>query len=224
VCALAHVLEREGIATVAIVTKARVFPEKMRPPRVLFCAFPLGRPLGKPRDAEFQRDVLTTALGLLAAEEPVLHDYLVTVDDGLDMPLACAIPPVVEAGLLPSVGEARGLREAFARGGGDGIAMAINPGFVEGSLVAFERTAAGTPWREAGFPASPQRCALAIRGYYEQAAIGLAHTPGGARAAEAWFVNHTIAGATLKAALASMRASGEPGNAWGILISTLQDH
>jgi hypothetical protein len=217
------VLEREGIATVTIITRARFFAERLRPPRALFCDFPLGRPLGRPGDGAFQRRVLRSAFDLLDADEPVLHDFPESVDDGLGEPLACTIPPFVEPGLSPSVGEARGLRAAFERGGGRGISSAIDPSYVEESLDAFERAATGTPWREAGFPARPQRCALAIRGYYEQAAIGLTESPGGARAAESWFVDHTIAGATIKAALAAMRASGEPGNDWGILLSTLQD-
>jgi hypothetical protein len=137
--------------------------------------------------------------------------------------LACVVPPHVEAGLSPAIGEARGLRAAFDRANGRGIASAIDPGFVEDALAAFERVHAGAPWRDANFPARPQRCTLAIRGYYEQAAVGLQQSAGGARAAETWFVDHTIAGATIKSALAAMRASGEPGNEWGILLSTLQD-
>ncbi|MEO8696500.1 MAG: hypothetical protein ABI658_23510 [Acidimicrobiales bacterium] len=222
-CALAHVLEREGIATVTLVTRARLFPEQMRPPRALYCDFPLGRPLGKPRDAAFQRKVLEHALALLDSCEPVLADFPEVVDDDGGAPLACAVPPRVDAGLSPAVGEARGLRAAFDRASGGGITSAIDPGFVEDSLAAFERVQAGTPWRDAGFPERPQRCTLAIRGYYEQAAVALQQSSGGARAAEAWFVDHTIAGGTIKSALAAMRASGEPGNEWGILLSTLQD-
>jgi hypothetical protein len=218
------VLEREGITTVTLVTRARVLAERIRPPRVLYCDFPLGRPLGKPRDAAFQRAVLRRALDLLEATQPALVDFPEAVDEALgDEPLACVIPPHVEPGLSPSVGEARGLRDAFDRGGGHGISSAIDPAFVEDSLAAFERVADGVPWREGGFPARPQRCALAVRGYYEQAAVGLSGSAGGARAAETWFVEQTIAGATIKSALARMRASGESGNEWGILLSTLQD-
>jgi hypothetical protein len=223
VCALAHVLEREGIATVALVTRARLFPEQMRPPRALFCDFPMGRPLGRPQDAAFQQAVLEHAFRLLDATEPVLADFPeVVADDGAEA-LACTIPPRADDGLSPAVGEARGLRAAFDRASGCGIASAIDPVLVEDALAAFERVSAGTPWRDAGFPTRPQRCTLAIRGYYEQAAVGLHQSAGGARAAETWFVDQTIAGATIKSALATMRASGEPGNEWGILLSTLQD-
>ena len=48
----------------------------MRPPRFLWVSFPLGRPLGVPGDAAFQRRVMLAALGLLEAEQgPVLADY-----------------------------------------------------------------------------------------------------------------------------------------------------
>ena len=62
--ALAHRLEERGIATVAI-GLIRAQMEKVRPPRGLWVPFELGRPLGEPEDAGFQRRVLMAALGLL---------------------------------------------------------------------------------------------------------------------------------------------------------------
>ena len=48
----------------------------MQPPRTLWVPFPLGRPLGKPGDAAFQRDVIEAALKLLDSNEgPVIEDY-----------------------------------------------------------------------------------------------------------------------------------------------------
>ncbi len=48
----------------------------MQPPRSLWVTFPLGRPLGKPNDAEFQHRVIGAALGLLQRPGgPVLEDY-----------------------------------------------------------------------------------------------------------------------------------------------------
>jgi D-proline reductase (dithiol) PrdB len=48
----------------------------MQPPRALWVPFPLGRPLGKPGDADFQLDVIRTALDLLnRSAGPVLEDY-----------------------------------------------------------------------------------------------------------------------------------------------------
>lgn len=48
----------------------------MQPPRSLWVSFPLGRPLGKPNDADFQHDVIRSALSLLQEPVgPVLEDY-----------------------------------------------------------------------------------------------------------------------------------------------------
>lgn len=48
----------------------------LRPPRFLWVSFPLGRPLGVPGDATFQRRVLLAALRLLEAEHgPLLQDF-----------------------------------------------------------------------------------------------------------------------------------------------------
>lgn len=50
--------------------------ESMQPPRALWVPFPLGRPLGKPGDAEFQLDVIRAVLDLLTRSQgPVLEDF-----------------------------------------------------------------------------------------------------------------------------------------------------
>jgi len=65
-------LEGLGIATVAI-GLVRPHMEATRGPRGLFVPFPLGRPMGEPGDAAFQRRVLMAALGLLErADGPVI--------------------------------------------------------------------------------------------------------------------------------------------------------
>lgn len=70
--ALGHYLEEAGIATVAIAL-IRPQAEHTRPPRALWVPFELGRPLGPPSDAAFQRRVILAALGMLAARGgPVL--------------------------------------------------------------------------------------------------------------------------------------------------------
>ncbi|MFZ1491711.1 MAG: selenoprotein B, partial [Ilumatobacteraceae bacterium] len=72
---LAHVFEAAGLATVVLASNRSVV-ERMRPPRALYCDFPLGRPLGKPGDATFQLDVLAEAFALLDAPSgPALADY-----------------------------------------------------------------------------------------------------------------------------------------------------
>jgi hypothetical protein len=75
VSGLAHILESEGIATVAIAL-IRKHAEDMKPPRALAVPFELGRPLGAPNEPDFQRRVLRTLLELLAKESgPVLEDF-----------------------------------------------------------------------------------------------------------------------------------------------------
>ncbi len=50
--------------------------ESMQPPRALWVSFPLGRPLGKPGDANFQHEVIGAALDLLSRDSgPVLEDF-----------------------------------------------------------------------------------------------------------------------------------------------------
>ncbi len=59
-------LEEEGIATVVIATE--VFEERltsMKLPRILFTAYPMGRPLGYPNQKEVQEQILKEGLRLL---------------------------------------------------------------------------------------------------------------------------------------------------------------
>jgi hypothetical protein len=72
---MAHMLEQRGLPTTVL---ALVLPqvEKTRPPRALMLPFMLGRPLGEPNDAPFQRRVLLQALRLLERTDgPVLLEH-----------------------------------------------------------------------------------------------------------------------------------------------------
>jgi hypothetical protein len=72
---IAAEIERCGIATVCIVL-LREIAERVRPPRSLFVPFPLGYPLGKPHDPRVQREVILSALALLARNDvPVLEAW-----------------------------------------------------------------------------------------------------------------------------------------------------
>lgn len=62
--ALGHYIEEEGVATVAI-SLIRPQTENTRPPRALWVPFELGRPIGPPSDAAFQRRVILMALRML---------------------------------------------------------------------------------------------------------------------------------------------------------------
>jgi len=98
---LGHFLEAAGIATTQI-SLIREHTEVIRPPRALWVSFPLGRPLGNPNDAVFQRDVLRHALSLLDREEgPILEEYPKDAkeDETEQQPMACPVnfaKPVLE--------------------------------------------------------------------------------------------------------------------------------
>jgi hypothetical protein len=73
--ALAHYLETEDVPTTQI-SLIREHTMTIQPPRALWVPFALGRPLGLPGDAAFQRRALLAALELLEREEgPVLVDF-----------------------------------------------------------------------------------------------------------------------------------------------------
>ena len=66
-------LEDSGIATVSLSVLEEV-TRKVKPPRALLVPFPLGYPLGKPRDSGLQRKVILQALTLLTRTDlPVLE-------------------------------------------------------------------------------------------------------------------------------------------------------
>ena len=74
-CALGHYLELAGFSTTGI-SLVRENAESLQPPRTLWVSFPLGRPLGVPKDAAFQHRVIAASLALLSEQAgPVLADY-----------------------------------------------------------------------------------------------------------------------------------------------------
>ncbi|MDF1591475.1 MAG: hypothetical protein P1P89_08190 [Desulfobacterales bacterium] len=96
---LSHYIEDEGIATTHI-SLIREHTEVIKPPRTLWVPFELGRPLGAPNDADFQKRVLRNTLKLLEADAgPILVDYTeeAPVAETDQKPVACpvnfALPP-----------------------------------------------------------------------------------------------------------------------------------
>lgn len=78
---LAHYLERQGLPTV-VISLIREHTARMKPPRALHVPFQLGRPFGAPGVPDFQRRVLTAALGLLKrCDGPILEDFPETAPD-----------------------------------------------------------------------------------------------------------------------------------------------
>jgi hypothetical protein len=111
VSALAHRIESRGIATV-VIGLVRKHLEKTANPRSLWVPFPLGRPLGEPGDAAFQRRVLLQALHLLERRDGpvILEDF---ADDAPSMRDDPAWQPAfrLEVSPAPPVGD----REGWAR-------------------------------------------------------------------------------------------------------------
>lgn len=217
-CVLAHVFEAHGLATVAL---ASVLPvaELVRPPRGLYCEFPLGRPLGQPNDPGFQHDVLRRAFALLDAPSgPVLetHPEVITIAEAATF--ACALPIRHDPSLPEAVDETRALRDAYnrtlARRGTTSVGRVATGDTIDTVVAAFVRIADGTPWKDAGLPGDPISAAHDLRSYYEEAALSLADTPPDAGAAEAWFYEDTAAGRTLLAARRAMKDQGAPFALW----------
>jgi hypothetical protein len=90
-------LEERGFSTVAIAS-VRPQAEKTRPPRALWSISQLGRPLGEPEDAPFQRRVLMAALGLLERTDgPVILDDFTEDPPGWRDTPDWRAPPLAEA-------------------------------------------------------------------------------------------------------------------------------
>ncbi len=216
---LAHVFEAAGIATV-VLASTRSVVERMAPPRALYCDFPLGRPLGRPADADFQTDVLLRAFALLDEPTgPVLVDHPVTITAD-EIPLTCTLPPRFDPGLAAAVDEANGIRKAFdrtrERRGVTSVGRVVDPDGVPAALAVFDAIANGAHWKEAGIPGGNTTAICHdIRTYYEEAAIELVDgPPPGGRAAEAWFFEQTEAGKTVMAARAAIKDQGAPHPVW----------
>jgi hypothetical protein len=219
VSAVAHVLEQAGIATVGIAS-IRAQAEAARAPRMLHAEFPLGRPLGKPRDPAFQTQVLSAAFSLLPRTDvPVLVDFPVSIEDESDRPLACTIPLVQAWGLHPAVAEALGLRAAYERNraatGRTFVTRLGDADRIPELIEILARVADGAALEDCGLPPTQLgAAALDVRAYYEEAAIALAgHVPA-ARQAESWFYRATKTGAVLRRARAAIRSADGPRQAW----------
>jgi hypothetical protein len=211
-------MEAEGLATIALGSQRRQITDTA-PPRGLWCDFPLGRPLGRPGDAEFQHRVLAQAFGLLASPGPVLEVFPDVIhDDGTEM-LACPLPPYHDDTTHPAVCEARGLRPAYERavqrfGNRAGTGRVVDADGIPDAVQALVLVADGVAWKDAGIPGIPARVAQDIRGYYEMAALGLADHVPSAWAGTRWFFDETQTGKVLLSARAAMRDAGVKQPIW----------
>ena len=81
---LANYFESQGFTTV-LVGFVREHIAAVKPPRALWLNFPMGRPLGKPNDPDYQLKVIRAAFSLLdKSPGPVLEDFpdVIPVKDG----------------------------------------------------------------------------------------------------------------------------------------------
>ena len=219
---LAHAFEAAGMATVTL-GSIRAQLEGTAAPRGLYCNFPLGRPLGRPNDAEFQHHVLWQALSMVdRVSEQTIEDFPDTIIDDGETALACPLPPRHDPDAHPAVDEALGIRGAYDRAVSDwgnavGTGRTVDADQIPEAVGAFARCAEGTHWKKAGIPGIPARVAQDIRGYYEMAAIALAdHTPE-AYEATRWFFHKTLAGKAILDSREAIKNAGETRDKWHFL-------
>jgi hypothetical protein len=221
---LARVLEDAGIATVGL-SLVRRQAENVKAPRFLHCEFPLGRPLGKPRDPEFQADVIRRALALLdRTDVPVIEDHPEVIDDEVEHAASCTLPPRHDPDIHPAVDEARALRPAYNRqleasGGRTAVGRVAKPDDIGDLIGRFITLANTASLAAAGFDADTVRAAgQDVRAYYEEAGLALSgHVPA-ARQLESWFYQHTQTGPIIRTAAAALEAAGLDRNTWYYLL------
>jgi len=205
--------ETRGIAT-AVLGLVRLHMEKSPPPRGLWTTFQLGRPVGEPGDADFQRRVLVHALGLLErADGPrILEDYPQGAPNwqptpgwrppfDLPAPVAGQAPHGWGAALSAEIEALKPYWEqARARSGRSTVGVSLRPPEAWPGVIA-EVLAGGLPESPAAQIPTP---VLALRflvddlkAYYGEAAQS-AGAPPSSRQLDAWFWGQTVAGAVLQ--------------------------
>jgi hypothetical protein len=213
--AVGHYLEQDGIPATQI-SLVREHTEVIRPPRALWVPFMLGRPLGAPSDAQFQRRVLLAALALLEESSgPILRDFPEDAPDlvGDEEEEGAACP--VNFSRPQPVGEgqhalARALAEEIAqlqpwhdlavrrRGGGTSGLSGLTPEAAGAFIVAFLSSQHPPNYRsEQALGISLKHACDDLRAFYEEAATA---QPGRMAAAELedWYYFGTVAGEVLR--------------------------
>jgi len=213
--AVGHYLEQEGIPTTQI-SLVREHTEVIRPPRALWVAFMLGRPLGAPDDPDFQRRVLLAALRLLEEPAgPVLRDFpedapdagAGTPADGEACPVNFARPRVAGPGahaLAQALAEEIAQLEpwhdlAAKRRGGTTLGVSGRTPAAAGAFIVSFLSAQPAP-SEGSTETIAQSLKFAcddLRAFYEEAASA---QPGALTSAELvhWLYFGTVAGEVLR--------------------------
>jgi hypothetical protein len=229
VSAVGHYLEEEGIATVSI-SLVREHTAVIRPPRALWVPFMLGRPLGAPNDAAFQRDVLTAALALFEERTGpvVLRDFDREAPDdawypGEEEGLACPVsfsspapdPESAEglaAALLEEIAQLRPWQDlAVRRRGGTSVALSgLSIEAIGQALCEFIAPPAGAGTAPGTLDARALKFACDdLRAFYEEAASAQPGQMDASRIQE-WMYGRTVAGKVLQAVRERAEGSGDP--------------
>ena len=194
--------------------------EKIRPPRALYAEFPLGLPLGKPRDPEYQHKVLRAAFDLLERTDgPVLEDFPESIQSKGGEPLSCPLPPRYDPNLHPALDEVQALRAAYDRAvkknGRTSVGRAISADEIPSAVEKFINIAAdGGSWKQQGFEKPAMMIVHDIRAYYEELAFELADGPIEPWGAERWFYDETETGKVILEARRAMKAAEAPHPLW----------
>ena len=198
----------------------REVAERMKVPRALYTAFPVGLSLGKPRDKKFQYEVLQAAFDLLEEPEgPIIREFPVSISATGSEPLVCSLPPRMNTELHPAVDEAQGLKAAYDRAyqknKRTSVGMKISAEQVPEALERFVRIVEGEHWDEVGFPAKSMYGTVHdIRSYYEELACELAEGPIAPWATEEWFYDGSEAGQIILKARRAMRDNNVDQSIW----------
>ena len=205
--ALGHFLERQGIPTASI-SLVREHTETIRPPRALWVTFELGRPLGIPDDADFQRRVLRATAELLERTDgPLIVDYPEEVAEEADFTgWACPINLAQQATdtLAAEIDRLATWHDrSVARTGRTTVGVSGLDMPAAGALLA-TALAGDLP------PAQALKEAIDdLRAYYLEAASAFPD-PGTAKKRKVWLWDETLFGKTLLDLQPRLAASEDP--------------
>ena len=217
-------IETRGVPT-TVIGLVRPNLEATRPPRALFVPFQLGRPLGEPGDAAFQRRVLLHALGLLERTDGpvILEDFPEDAPNERDTPgwappFALPVPATPPAGgweaalaaeiaLLRPWWERARARFGRTTVGISALAPEAWPAFAAAFLDG--RVPEGTPPR--GSAALSLRYLADDLKAFCMEAVQAEGPAASSRQINAWFWSATVAGRMLVALRAMARASDQKG-------------
>lgn len=218
--ALAHYLEEEGVASVAI-SLIRPQTENTKPPRALWVPFELGRPFGPPSDPGFQKRVILAALQLLEREQgPVMIEDFPDDDpraqpDPRWRPPAVPAPPAdtsaaalaaqleTEIDVLASVHEDWLAQTGRTTVGVSGMAITESARYIASWLHG---TASSSPREAFSAPLMLRFAIDDLKAYYLEAGAAGTAKPSSRQLGD-WFWNDTAAGAAIQALRAAHLAS-----------------